>query len=59
LHAFVAANMAPGATIKTDSRSAYPGAPNVAHDPHVIGKMAAHVAPLALIESGFIAFSRM
>ena len=30
-------------TIKTDGWSAYPGAPGVAHDPHVIGKMAAHV----------------
>ena len=35
LHGFVAANMAPGATIKTDGWSAYPGAPNVAHDPHM------------------------
>ena len=43
LHGFVAANMSPGATIKTDGWSAYPGAPGVAHDPHVIGKMAAHV----------------
>jgi hypothetical protein len=43
LHGFVAANIAPGATIKTDGWSAYPGAPNVKHDPHLIGKMAAHV----------------
>ena len=35
--------MSPGATIKTDGWSAYPGAQGVAHDPHVIGKMAAHV----------------
>ena len=28
---------------RTDGWSAYPGAPGVSHDPHVIGKMAAHV----------------
>src|SRR5512132_2900931 len=43
LHGFVAANVAPGTTIRTDGRSAYPGAPDVAHDPHVIGPIAAHV----------------
>ena len=43
LHGFVAANLAQGATIKTDGWAAYPGAPNVSHDPHVVGKMAAHI----------------
>lgn len=43
LHPFIAANLAPGATAKTDGWSAYPGAPSVKHDPHVIGKMAAHI----------------
>jgi hypothetical protein len=43
LHGFVAANVAPGTTIRTDGGSGYPGAPDVAHDPHVIGPMAAHV----------------
>lgn len=43
LHPFLAGNLAPGATAKTDGWSAYPGAPGVAHDPHVIGKIAAHV----------------
>jgi ISXO2-like transposase domain/Transposase zinc-ribbon domain len=43
LHAFVAANLARGATAKTDGWSGYPGAPGVRHDPHVIGKMAAHI----------------
>lgn len=43
LHAFVAANLVPGATAKTDGWSGYPGAPGVTHDPHVIGKMAAHI----------------
>ena len=43
LHPFIADNLAAGATAKTDGWSAYPGAPGVSHDPHVIGKMAAHV----------------
>ena len=43
LHGFVAANLAQRATIKTDGWAAYPGAPNVAHDPHVVGNMAAHI----------------
>ena len=43
LHPFIAQNLAVGATAKTDGWSAYPGAPGVSHDPHVIGKMAAHV----------------
>jgi len=43
LHGFVAANPAPGTTIRTDGWSGYPGAPDVAHDPHVVGPMAAHV----------------
>jgi hypothetical protein len=43
LHPFIAANLAPGATAKTDGWSAYPGAPSVKHDPHVVGKMAAHI----------------
>jgi hypothetical protein len=43
LHPFIAGNLAGGATAKTDGWSAYPGAPGVSHDPHVIGNMAAHV----------------
>ena len=43
LHGFIAANGAPGITIRTDVWSGYPGAPDVAHDPHVIGPIAAHV----------------
>ena len=42
-HPFIAGNLAKGATAKTDGWPAYPGAPGVSHDPHVIGKMAAHV----------------
>jgi len=43
LHAFLAANLAPGATAKTDGWSGYPGAAGVTHDPHVVGTMAAHI----------------
>src|SRR5512134_1086701 len=43
LHGFIAANVAPGTTIRTDGWSGYPGAPDIVHDPHVIGPMAAHV----------------
>jgi hypothetical protein len=43
LHGFLRAAVAPGATAKTDGWSAYPGAPGVSHDPHVIGPMAAHI----------------
>lgn len=52
LHGFVAVNIVPGATIKTVGWSAYPGRPNVEHDPHVIGKMAAHIV-LPWIHRGF------
>jgi hypothetical protein len=43
LHGFIAANVASGTTIRTDGWSGYPGAPDVTHDPHVIGPIAAHV----------------
>jgi hypothetical protein len=43
LHPLIAGNLAPGAAAKTDGWSAYPGAPSVKHDPHVVGKMAAHI----------------
>jgi len=42
LHAFVKANVAAGATAKTDGWSGYAGVPDVDHDPHTIGPMAAH-----------------
>ena len=45
LHAFLAANLAPGATAKTDGWSGYPGAAGLIHDPHVVGTMAAHIIP--------------
>jgi predicted RNA-binding Zn-ribbon protein involved in translation (DUF1610 family) len=43
LHAFLATDLVPGATAKTDGLPSYAGAPGVHHDPHVIGKMAAHI----------------
>jgi hypothetical protein len=43
LHPFLAAHLARGATAKTDGWSGYPGAPGVNHDPHTVGKMAAHI----------------
>jgi predicted RNA-binding Zn-ribbon protein involved in translation (DUF1610 family) len=43
LHAFLKGSVAPGATVKTDGWSGYSGMPDVAHDPHVVGNMAAHI----------------
>ena len=43
LHAFLQANIAEGATAKTDGWSGYPGAPGVTHEPHVVGNIAAHI----------------
>ncbi len=43
LHAYLAANLAPGATAKTDGWAGYPGAPDLTHEPHVVGPMAAHI----------------
>jgi ISXO2-like transposase domain/Transposase zinc-ribbon domain len=36
LHTFIKANIAAGATAKTDGWSSYTGAPGVTHDPHVV-----------------------
>lgn len=43
IRAFVATNIACGATLKTDGWASYPGTPEVDHDPHVVATMAAHV----------------
>jgi len=43
LHGFLRASVAPGAIVKTDGWSGYPGAQGVTHDPHPIGPMAAHI----------------
>lgn len=41
LHPFLKANLAPGATAKTDGWSGSPGAPGIAREPHAVGRMAA------------------
>jgi hypothetical protein len=43
IRAFVATNVASGATLKTDGLAAYLGTPEVNHDPHVVGTMTAHL----------------
>lgn len=43
LHGFLKDAVAPGSTVKTDGWSGYPGATDIAHDPHVVGSMAAHI----------------
>ena len=43
LHPFIKTNVAEGATLKTDGWSGYPGVPGYKHEPHVVGKMAAHI----------------
>ena len=44
-HAFMAVSIAPASTAKTDGWPAYPGAPGMHHEPHVMGPTAAHVVP--------------
>jgi len=36
-------NIAPGSVAKTDGLTSYLGAPDVTHEPHVVGPMAAHI----------------
>lgn len=47
IHAFIKANIAPGATLITDGHAAYSGLPDYHHDPRVAsaigGTMAAHI----------------
>jgi predicted RNA-binding Zn-ribbon protein involved in translation (DUF1610 family) len=43
LQAFVSANIAANATAKTDGWSGYKNLHGPAHDPHIIGNMAAHI----------------
>ncbi len=42
LHGFIAANIAPQSTARTDGWPAYPGAPNIDHQPQVVGVRKAH-----------------
>ena len=43
LHTFMKGNIAPGSVAKTDGLASYPGAPDVTHEPHIVGPMAAHI----------------
>lgn len=43
LHAFMKDNIAPASTARTDGLASYPGTPDVVHEPHVVGRMAAHI----------------
>ena len=43
LHAFVKASVAQETTAKTDGWPGYAGVPDVDHDPHTVGAMAAHI----------------
>ncbi len=42
LHGFIAANIAPRSTARTDGWPAYPGAPDIDHRPQVVGSQKAH-----------------
>jgi transposase-like protein len=43
LHRFIDRNVAPRSVVRTDGNPSYEGLADHRHDPHVIGKMAAHV----------------
>lgn len=43
IRAFVASNIKAGSTLKSDGWTGYPGTPDVHHQPHVLGNMAAHL----------------
>jgi transposase-like protein len=43
LRAFMKDNIAPGSVAKTDGLASYLDAPDVRHEPHVVGPMAAHI----------------
>lgn len=43
LHTFMKRAIAPGSVTKTDGLASYLGAPDVTHEPHVVGSMAAHI----------------
>jgi ISXO2-like transposase domain/Transposase zinc-ribbon domain len=44
VHAFIRANIKPGATLLSDGHKSYLGLTGYRHDPRVVGKMAGHVA---------------
>ena len=57
IHAFIKANIAPGATLVSDGHASYPGLAGYRHDPRVIGNMAAHI-PLHWIHRVFALLKR-
>jgi transposase-like protein len=57
IHAFIKANIAPGATVITDGHASYAGLPDYRHDPRVVGTMAAHI-PLKWIHRVFALLKR-
>jgi len=57
IHAFISANIAPGATLVTDGHASYPGVAEYRHDPRVVGNMAAHI-PLKWIHRVFALLKR-
>ena len=57
IHAFIKANIAPGATLVTDGHASYPGVADYRHDPRIVGNMAAHI-PLKWIHRVFALLKR-
>ena len=57
IHAFIKANIAPGATLITDGHTSYLGLADYRHDPRVVGNMAAHI-PLKWIHRVFALLKR-
>ena len=57
IHAFIKANIAPGATLVSDGHASYTGLVGYRHDPRVIGNMAAHI-PLHWIHRVFALLKR-
>jgi len=57
LHAFIKANIAPGATLITDGHASYPGLEGYRHDPRIVGSMAGHI-PLKWIHRVFALLKR-
>ncbi len=57
IHAFIKANIAPGATLITDGHASYLGMADYRHDPRVVGNMAAHI-PLKWIHRVFALLKR-
>jgi hypothetical protein len=57
IHAFVKANIAPGATLVTDGHASYGGLADYRHDPRIVGNMAAHI-PLKWIHRVFALLKR-